>query len=326
MANAHRRDRRDRVGVTGWNVGVRGEAVEEARGGRDSPTMPLSAIALVLLSALLHASWNLLLKRAGGTQEVVALSKIVEVVLFAPVFVWGFAADLPEAATVAWFTAVAATGVGLNYLFLARAYRHGELSVVYPISRGAILAFLPVAGWFALGERVAPLGVAGLLAIVCGILVLNLPEWSRSAVRGLATSLRGRATLYSIAAGFVAAGYTVWDKRAVAVMAPFAYMYLYTVLVALGYGVWLATRVASGATRQAWARARAEHCRHRGDEHGVVPAHPARVAHRRHQLRAGDAPGEHRGRGVDGMGAATRAGCRSHAWPGSSSSWPGASR
>ncbi|MBK8058743.1 MAG: hypothetical protein IPK33_13075 [Gemmatimonadetes bacterium] len=29
-------------------------------------------------------------------------------------------------------------------------------------------------------------------------------------------------------------------------------MYLYTVLVALGYGVWLATRVASGATRQAW--------------------------------------------------------------------------
>jgi len=249
MANAHRRDR---VGVTGWNVGVRGEAVEEAPGGRDSPTMPLSAIALVLLSALLHASWNLLLKRAGGTQEVVALSKIVEVVLFAPVFVWGFAADLPEAATVAWFTAVAATGVGLNYLFLARAYRHGELSVVYPISRGAILAFLPVAGWFALGERVAPLGVAGLLAIVCGILVLNLPEWSRSAVRGLATSLRGRATLYSIAAGFVAAGYTVWDKRAVAVMAPFAYMYLYTVLVALGYGVWLATRVASGATRQAW--------------------------------------------------------------------------
>ena len=53
MANAHRRDRRDRVGVTGGNVGVRGEAVEEARGGRDSPTMPLSAIALVLLSALL---------------------------------------------------------------------------------------------------------------------------------------------------------------------------------------------------------------------------------------------------------------------------------
>lgn len=216
------------------------------------PRMPLGAIALVFASAVLHASWNVLLKRAGGTQVVVALSKVAEAVLLAPIFLWGFAAELPALTTVAWFTGVAATGVGLNYVFLAKAYRHGDLSVVYPISRGAILAFLPIAGYVALGERVAPAGVVGLVSIVTGILVLNLPDFSLASVRGLAVALRGKATMFAVAAGFVAAGYTVWDKRAVAVMAPFAYMYLYTVLVAIGYVLWLRAQVAPAEVRATW--------------------------------------------------------------------------
>lgn len=214
--------------------------------------MPPSAFSLVLASAVLHATWNYLLKRAGGTQQVVALSKVAEAVLLAPLFVWGFAAALPAAGTVLWYTGVAATGVGLNYAFLAHAYRHGDLSVVYPISRGAILAFLPIAGWLALGERVAPAGVAGLGAIVAGILVLNLPGFSPEAIRALGASLRSRATAYSVAAGFVAAGYTVWDKGAIRHLAPFAYMYLYTVLVAGGYATWLAWRIAPVEVWHTW--------------------------------------------------------------------------
>lgn len=219
--------------------------------------MPPSAFVLVLVSAVLHATWNFLLKRAGGTQQVVALSKVAEAVLLAPVFAWGFASALPDAGTVLWYTGVAATGVGLNYVFLAHAYRHGDLAVVYPMSRGAILVFLPIAGWFALGERVAPAGVSGLAAIVSGILVLNLPAFSTGAVRALHTSLRSRATAYSIAAGLVAAGYTIWDKRAIRHLSPFAYMYLYTVLVAMGYAAWLALRVAPVDVRGTWRSHRA---------------------------------------------------------------------
>ncbi|MBK8058744.1 MAG: hypothetical protein IPK33_13080 [Gemmatimonadetes bacterium] len=70
--------------------------------------MPLSAIALVLLSALLHASWNLLLQRApAGRRRSWRSARLSRSSSSPRVFVWGFAADLPEAATVAWFTAVA---------------------------------------------------------------------------------------------------------------------------------------------------------------------------------------------------------------------------
>jgi uncharacterized membrane protein len=214
--------------------------------------MPLGAVLLVLLSAALHASWNFLLKRAGGTQEVVALSKVAEVGLLAPIFVIGFAHELPSLGEALWWSGVAAVGVAANYIALANAYRYGDLSFVYPIARGAILVFLPLAAWLALGERLSLLGAAGLAAIVTGILALNLPGRGRVALRGLRRAVTGRATVYAALAGFFSAVFTVWDKRAIERMQPFAYMYLYTFIVAVGYAIWLRVRVPREVVRRSW--------------------------------------------------------------------------
>src|SRR5678815_2925453 len=48
--------------------------------------MTFTAALLVILSATTHAYWNFLLKRSGGTQLFVGLSKVGEVVMFAPFF------------------------------------------------------------------------------------------------------------------------------------------------------------------------------------------------------------------------------------------------
>jgi len=214
--------------------------------------MPPSALLLVLASAALHAAWNFLLKRSGGTQVVVGLSKLAEVVLLLPAFLLLAAGEVPHGRVTLGFTLVAAVGVGANYVLLAQAYRHGDLSLVYPVSRGAILAFLPIAGFVALGERLSRAGVVGLAGIVGGILVLNLEAFSRAALGRVAHALGGRATLYAVGAGFVAALFTVWDKLAIQRMAPFAYMYLYTAWVALGYAAWLRTRVAPEDVIRSW--------------------------------------------------------------------------
>lgn len=214
--------------------------------------MPLGAIALVLLSAVFHATWNFLLKRSGGTQEVVALSKAAEVALLAPVFVIGFASGLPPLRETAWWAGVAALGVAMTYIALARAYRHGDLSFVYPIARGSILVFLPAAGWLALGERLSPLGAAGLAAIVAGIITLNLDGIDGAALRRVATVLRGKATIFAVLAGLTTAVFTIWDKRAVGRMEPFAYMYLYTFVVGVGFVAWLTTRVPRDVVRRTW--------------------------------------------------------------------------
>ncbi len=214
--------------------------------------MPLGAIALVLLSAVLHAGWNFLLKRAGGTQEVVALSKVAEVTLLAPVFLIGFAASLPSLRETMWWTGVAAAGVAANYIALARAYRHGDLSFVYPSARGAILVCLPIAGWIMLGEHLSVLGGVGLSAIVSGIIALNLDGIGREALRRVGRALGGKTTLYASFSGFIAAVFTIWDKRAIGRLAPFAYMYLYTFIVAAGFAAWLVAYAPREVVRRTW--------------------------------------------------------------------------
>jgi len=214
--------------------------------------MPPGALALVLLSAALHALWNFLLKRAGGTQVVMALSKVAEVTVLAPVFLIVAAPQLPPWHESLGWTAVASVGVGANYVTLAHAYRYGDLSFVYPIARGAILVFLPFAAWLALGEHLSARGAAGLGAIGLGIVALNADGVDRAARRRLVDALRGRATLSALLSGLIAAVFTIWDKRAVARMEPFAYMYLYTLIVAIGYGAWLTLRVPRGEVRRSW--------------------------------------------------------------------------
>jgi drug/metabolite transporter (DMT)-like permease len=147
---------------------------------------------------------------------------------------------------------VASVGVGANYATLAHAYRHGDLSFVYPIARGAILVFLPLAAWLALGELLSPRGAAGLAAIVLGIVSLNAEGIGREQRQRLARALASRATVFALLSGLIAAGFTIWDKRAVARMEPFAYMYLYTLIVAVGYALWLAVRVPRADVRRTW--------------------------------------------------------------------------
>jgi len=50
--------------------------------------MPLSALALVVLAGLIHASWNIAAKKAGGDVRFAAFSALVMMVFWAPVGLW----------------------------------------------------------------------------------------------------------------------------------------------------------------------------------------------------------------------------------------------
>src|SRR3954469_6386676 len=107
--------------------------------------------ALVVVSAIMHAYWNFLIKRSGGTTVFVGLSKIAEVVVYAPAFVVVAVMHrhdvLPAAPAAAMLIVVGAALTLMNYLMLSRGYARGALSVVYPLSRGAGLLFLPALGF-----------------------------------------------------------------------------------------------------------------------------------------------------------------------------------
>src|SRR5262245_19772938 len=141
--------------------------------------MPLTAALLVVLSATTHAYWNFLLKRSGGTQLFVGLSKVGEVVMFAPFFLALVAPKVAQLDGLLSLAVVGAAFVLVNYVCLAWAYSHGDLSFVYPLARGSILLFLPFLAFVTVGERVSAVGAFALGLIVCGIVALQLPslEW-----------------------------------------------------------------------------------------------------------------------------------------------------
>ena len=97
--------------------------------------MSLLAVLLVLSSAVIHAVWNLQAKKVGGGLPFVLLTGIVSTVLYLPVVipVWIYFTPVLDVQSVL----LIGTGAMIHlvyFMLLMRGYRHGEMSVVYPLS------------------------------------------------------------------------------------------------------------------------------------------------------------------------------------------------
>jgi drug/metabolite transporter (DMT)-like permease len=176
----------------------------------------VTALALIFVAALAHASWNLLSKQAsaaGGT-VFIWLVAVVATVAFAPVVAGSVLLQRPDLTALNWLfmagTGVLETGY---FLFLQGGYRKGDLSLVYPVGRGTGALLAALAGIVLLGERPGPVAIAGILAIVTGITVTGLPP--RSAAVAPA---RLQAIGLALATGTFIASYTLWDAYAVATL------------------------------------------------------------------------------------------------------------
>lgn len=129
----------------------------------------------VLFAALLHASWNAIVKSGSD--------KFLDTILIACGAAMVSAATLPFLplpAAQSWPYLIASAVIHLAYFALvAAAYRTGDLSYTYPIMRGtAPLLTALVAGFF-IAERLTAGGWGGILLISAGILLLAANQWRR---------------------------------------------------------------------------------------------------------------------------------------------------
>jgi drug/metabolite transporter (DMT)-like permease len=159
------------------------------------------ATALILVSALLHAIVNALVKVSDdglltrGFMNATAFALALPCVAFVPV---------PTGDQ--WQLLALAVAVhGLYPFFLVAAYRHGDLSAAYPVARGVVP--LAVAGLSALlpglGPRVATLPFLVLVSIGVGAFALE-----RAGTRGPAYR---RGLLWAAGTGLIVATYTLID-------------------------------------------------------------------------------------------------------------------
>jgi drug/metabolite transporter (DMT)-like permease len=171
--------------------------------------MTLGALILILAAAFIHASWNLLNKRASGHVTFTWLVAVLSAILYTPVAVAViFLTRLEIGVVELGLMAGSAALHSAYFILLNQGYRIGDLSLVYPLARGTGPLLSTIAAILLLGERPSALALAGALLIICGVVVIT----------GSPKSLRGSvktAVLYAAVTGLFIAAYTLWDKQAV---------------------------------------------------------------------------------------------------------------
>ncbi len=179
--------------------------------------MSPTAITLILIAAIAHATWNLFTKQASvtGATSFVWLISVAATAVYTPVVAVSLALSPPRLTALSW---VFLAGTGLlqvgYFLFLQSGYRLGDLSLVYPVGRGTGALLAALAGIVLLGERPGPAGVAGIVLVVLGVLALGVPGGSAAAGHAPAS----RALVFALVTGVFIATYTLWDKHAVSTL------------------------------------------------------------------------------------------------------------
>lgn len=189
--------------------------------------MPVSVLLVVLFGALLHASWNLLVKVGRDTHVVTA-----HIFIGAGVLAAGALPFLPAPAPASWPYLAASVVAELIYgLLLATAYRTGDLSHTFPLMRGTAPLLVAIGSFALVGERLSGLGWTGVSLISGGILLLIFDA-----------HFRGRsaaATRFALLTAFVIALYTTIDGVGVRVSGhPIAYAFWDFFLTGVPWLIW----------------------------------------------------------------------------------------
>lgn len=177
------------------------------------------ALLLVLGSALCHASWNFLLKRSEHKIAFLGSAGII-----------GALTLLIPAITVAAVNGIGTSGValgcvtaclhGIYGLSLARGYRLGDLSSVYPVSRGVGLALIPVGAALLLDENISAWAVLGIAMIAAGVYAIHIEPAAWRDIAAPVRALNGPAGRTAVLTGVLIATYSLWDKNALEELSP----------------------------------------------------------------------------------------------------------
>lgn len=172
-------------------------------------TIEPAAIALVLLSAVIHASWNRVLHAEGDRVAAMAVAGLLVGVLLLPaIVIWPPWAAWP-------FVLMSAVAHVFYALGLSAAYKRGALSVAYPLGRGVAPLLVTLGGWLVLAERPDASAVAGAALLALGLASIAI-SGSRSG--------QGSAVIFALLTGLTIACYSVVDAGAVRQVSPVGYL------------------------------------------------------------------------------------------------------
>ncbi len=171
---------------------------------------------MLIVAAVLHASWNLIVKQAQERQIFTWWSLVVGSLCFLPLLALG-----PALPGRIWPYVLASAIAETAYFFaLIRAYRIGDFSLAYPIARGTAPAFLAIWAALFLGERPTRFGLLGIGILVGGLIIVGSGAWF---ARTSPVQVSGGAVAAALLVALCISIYTAIDGAAVRIASPVSY-------------------------------------------------------------------------------------------------------
>jgi uncharacterized membrane protein len=166
------------------------------------------ATVFALMAAVLHAGWNLLVKQGGDDrflllwgQFFLAGLMVIPIILFAPAV-----SDMHSIPLESWKWVALSGSVHLPYcIYLARAYKHGDFSVVYPVARGGGALLAAIGGVLFLSDHLSLLSALGIVIAGFGLVLLTGP------FRGASRESLSAAAIVAVTIGI----YSLSDARGI---------------------------------------------------------------------------------------------------------------
>jgi len=176
--------------------------------------------------------------------------------LASPIAIYLFVTNPPD--PVGWWFIAGTVALHIAYFFtLGRAYKHGDLSLVYPVARGLGLAMIPIIGVTVLSESVSLAAGLGIVSIFIGVVTIGsssgggLKVWLNPKAL-----LADRGALFAVMTGVLIATYSTLDKRGVEHVEPIFYMFTLSLGGSLGVLPFLARSYSSAdfgnVVRKGW--------------------------------------------------------------------------
>jgi drug/metabolite transporter (DMT)-like permease len=219
------------------------------RGDMLAPVMPVSAILLLVVSGFILSVWNLFVKKAAKPSAFFLGAVLFALALYTPVFFLLIAPGM-EPPSLEAFAAALSAGLteGLYFILLTYTYGRGDLSLVYPVSRGSAPIFIVAGGILLLTERVTAVGGLGIGLIVLGIAAVAWP--------GRGARVTFAAVALSILTGASIAAHHVCYKWALRFWSPYAAIYIAWSVAAFTLAIYcVATRPFFEVVRYIYSRA-----------------------------------------------------------------------
>lgn len=181
--------------------------------------MSTAAFFLVLSSAVCHATWNILAKRSVYKTAFLWSALLAAFVLFlAPGLFFALRDGIPPRGWL--FGAGTAVLHGVYILSLARGYQLGDLSTVYPTSRGMGPMLVPILAVPLLGETVSAPAAVGVVLVVMGIYAVHAEALAPAAVLRSLRLWERVDSRWAVLTGVLIASYSLWDKAALDYLPP----------------------------------------------------------------------------------------------------------